>query len=122
MSPPWGHATPRAEIDRALTVYFATWSAGRINSAFCGRTRLRSFCAGRGLVDPEVTGTYQIDPTINHGPFSPEEDAIIRTEVAKIGTKWAAIANHLPGRRDNHVKNRWNVCLSGMRASRSKKR
>lgn len=49
-----------------------------------------------------------LNPTINKGTFTPEEDAIIARAVDEFGYKWADIATLLPGRTDNLVKNRYN--------------
>ena len=52
-----------------------------------------------------------LDPSICREPFSPAEDSVIISNVTAVGTKWSAIARQLPGRTDNHVKNRWNATL-----------
>ena len=49
-----------------------------------------------------------LNPTINKGAFTPEEDAVIARAVDEVGYKWADIAALLPGRTDNLVKNRYN--------------
>ncbi|CAL5432195.1 unnamed protein product [Camellia sinensis] len=50
-------------------------------------------------------------PNIKHGEFSDEEDRIICTLFANIGSRWSIIASHLPGRTDNDIKNYWNTKL-----------
>ncbi|KAH7691971.1 myb proto-oncogene protein plant protein [Dioscorea alata] len=50
-------------------------------------------------------------PNIKHGEFSPEEDNIIFTLFATIGSRWSIIAAQLPGRTDNDIKNYWNTKL-----------
>ena len=52
-----------------------------------------------------------LDPAINRGPFSEEEDAKIISLVREHGPKWAAISKFLGGRTDNGIKNRWNATL-----------
>ncbi|PIN20801.1 Transcription factor, Myb superfamily [Handroanthus impetiginosus] len=50
-------------------------------------------------------------PNIKHGDFSDEEDRIICTLYASIGSRWSIIAAQLPGRTDNDIKNYWNTKL-----------
>eukprot|EP01138_Halocafeteria_seosinensis_P005765 gb/GECG01005894.1/.p1 GENE.gb/GECG01005894.1/~~gb/GECG01005894.1/.p1 ORF type:complete len:797 (+),score=98.80 gb/GECG01005894.1/:1-2391(+) len=52
-----------------------------------------------------------LDPEIKRDPFSAEEDELILKEKFKEGSKWASIANKLPGRTDNAIKNRYNSTL-----------
>ncbi|XP_015574838.1 transcription factor RAX2 [Ricinus communis] len=50
-------------------------------------------------------------PNIKHGDFSDDEDRIICTLYANIGSRWSIIAAQLPGRTDNDIKNYWNTKL-----------
>ncbi|PSS04587.1 Transcription factor like [Actinidia chinensis var. chinensis] len=50
-------------------------------------------------------------PNIKHGGFSDEEDSIIYSLFASIGSRWSIIAAQLPGRTDNDIKNYWNTKL-----------
>ncbi|KAL0344662.1 UNVERIFIED_CONTAM: Transcription factor [Sesamum radiatum] len=50
-------------------------------------------------------------PNIKHGEFSDDEDRIICSLFASIGSRWSIIAGQLPGRTDNDIKNYWNTKL-----------
>ena len=52
-----------------------------------------------------------LNPDINKGPWSEEEDRIILTVLANVGNKWTKMATQLPGRPDNDTKNHWHSSM-----------
>ena len=47
---------------------------------------------------------HHLDPSINRGPYSAEEDKTILELQAQMGNKWSEIARMMPGRTENAVK------------------
>lgn len=48
-----------------------------------------------------------LDPCINKGPYTTEEDQVILQAQSKLGNKWSQIAQLLQGRTEDSVKIRW---------------
>jgi hypothetical protein len=50
---------------------------------------------------------HQICPSLNKENWTPREDAILIQQQRLHGNSWAKIAQFLPGRSSNNIKNRW---------------
>lgn len=46
-------------------------------------------------------------PTISNGPWTREEDELLKTLFIRYGPKWSTIVKYFKGRSDCNVKNRW---------------
>lgn len=58
-----------------------------------------------------------LDPNINKGEWSYDEDLIVLTGFKEMGRKWSCISKKLIGRTENSVKNRWNTLMKTFKQS-----
>lgn len=58
----------------------------------------------------ERYNTY-LKPGISSDPWTKDEDRILVEKVHELGTKWKKIAEFIPNRSQNSIKNRWNFHL-----------
>eukprot|EP01028_Stygiella_incarcerata_P012193 TRINITY_DN7352_c0_g1_i1.p1 TRINITY_DN7352_c0_g1~~TRINITY_DN7352_c0_g1_i1.p1 ORF type:complete len:374 (+),score=100.86 TRINITY_DN7352_c0_g1_i1:137-1258(+) len=98
------------EEDEALRQLISVFGAGKwTNIALKLPGRTGKQCRERWF--------NHLDDSVNHDPFSPEEDLVIAKSQHNFGNQWSKIAVALTdagfcGRTSNSIKNHWNSTLS----------
>lgn len=70
--------------------------------------KIARFVPGRTSTQCREKWANCLDPNVNHGKWTKEEDAKLREAMAEheIGN-WSKIASHVPRRTDNQCRRRW---------------
>ncbi|KAL3672301.1 hypothetical protein V7S43_002959 [Phytophthora oleae] len=102
-----GHWTPEEDAKLRELVAEGKKNWGQVASLIPGRTSKQ--CRERWC--------NHLDPNINKGSYTEDEDKIIVEMQAKLGNRWSIIAQQLKGRTEDAVKIRWKSLMRGRRAA-----
>ncbi|XXG65530.1 hypothetical protein AAC387_Pa05g3209 [Persea americana] len=69
--------------------------------------KIAKFIPGRTQVQCRERWFNTLDPSLNLGPWSEEEDAKLKAEITEHGYCWSKIAACVPGRTDSQCRRRW---------------
>ncbi|CAM9151684.1 unnamed protein product, partial [Laminaria digitata] len=78
-----------------------------IAQGFTNWSELATHTPGRTAKQCRERWCHHLDPSVNHGNWTQEEDALLCSLETRLGTKWAAIAREMPGRTEHAVKGRF---------------
>ncbi|GLT56618.1 hypothetical protein SLA2020_296480 [Shorea laevis] len=94
-----------AEEDQKLVAYISTYGIWNWNEMpkYAGLLRTGKSCRLRWM--------NYLRPGIKRGNFTKEEEETILNLHKTMGNSWAAIAQRMPQRTDNEIKNHWNTRL-----------
>ncbi|KAJ8773056.1 hypothetical protein K2173_028233 [Erythroxylum novogranatense] len=71
--------------------------------------KIAQFVPGRTQVQCRERWFNALDPSLNTGEWSEEEDLRLKAIIEECGYGWAEIAKHFPGRTDSCCRRRWRL-------------
>lgn len=104
---PWTHEEDFALIDLVSEFGIKKWA--KISKAINEK-----FNSGRKGKSCRERWNNHLNPEINKGEWTYEEDLKLMYEFRVLGKKWSMISKALVGRTENTVKNRWKTLMNSV--------
>jgi hypothetical protein len=104
-------------VDPSLLKGSWTRQEDEIIRNFVARNGTKSWATLSGLLPGRIGKQCRerwfnaLDPSIDRGPWTPEEDQLLIELHQKYGNHWTKIGELIPKRSDNAIKNRWHSAL-----------
>ena len=107
---PWEHEESLKLVELVREFGIKKWAkiANILNQCY-GNSRKGKNCRERWK--------NHLDPLINKGEWTYEEDLKLLVKHKELGRKWSAISKEIKGRTENAVKNRWNTLIKSFEQS-----
>ena len=97
----WKHVLSAGLVQGAFSPSEDEQIRGCIRQGITDWNEIMKFLSGRSAKQIRERWNNHLDPSLNHGPWTAEEDRILLASQEKFGNSWKQVSVMLPGRADN---------------------